>query len=311
VNILIITDRVINKASTDMVAKFIRDLSLGLARLGYKVSLLCKTGSEINLVQVFTADNEEQMIRSIRDKLFKFDVISSHTNRNLIYNLQSVDKLPVCATFHDIPKSIPSLIDFPCFIGASNLVCNQSSLVVGCPVRLIYDTLDPSNYDVCGKKGDYVLYNAPITEDNGVYDAFEICKTQNLKIIGNIGNETSTYIKLSHRKEMIGRVGVYAERYLLRNAKCLLVPQRSPICNGLSIVEANLCGTPVVIRNVLGANEYVSEGVNFLFDKNEDASDCIEQLGESSSVDASVHSFEDMLNQYVDLFRDVAVFDRW
>jgi len=120
VNILIITDRVINKASTDMVAKFIRDLSLGLARLGYKVSLLCKTGSEINLVQVFTADNEEQMIRSIRDKLFKFDVISSHTNRNLIYNLQSVDKLPVCATFlitTGVPHRFASTIDKPLQIG--------------------------------------------------------------------------------------------------------------------------------------------------------------------------------------------------
>jgi len=303
VKVLMVADRPILEHSFDLISRVIRDLCYGL-KAYYDITLISPS---TNLRGINTYNiNEENILRMN----LKYDIICSHTARQLIYKRSDIEKLKVCGVYHGLPKhSIPN-IDYPCLIGSSDYICNKVSYWFGRPVRLIRDTFNPLNFIFNDKKEDYVIYYAPITEGNGVLDAIDICQNETLHIIGEDRLQPRLSLKLYNK--IIGRTSDYFEVSLLRNAKCMLYPVNKPLTNGLNIVESTLYRTKVLCRKVDGLEEYLDINSNNVFMSNEEAKEKLKNL-DNIELQRLMNdfTFETLINRYKTAFDAILSDEMW
>jgi glycosyltransferase involved in cell wall biosynthesis/quercetin dioxygenase-like cupin family protein len=140
-------------------------------------------------------------------------------------------------------------------------------------------TFDPSG-------GEYLLFFGRIHPDKGVREAIEIARLagRRLLIAGIVQDECyfETEVKPhldGSQVEYVGSVGPDRRDNLLGRAACLLHPINFNEPFGLSVVEANACGTPVIAFSRGSMPEIITDGVNgFLVSTVSEAVDAVQRI---------------------------------
>jgi glycosyltransferase involved in cell wall biosynthesis len=118
----------------------------------------------------------------------------------------------------------------------------------------VYNGLNPDEYQFSDQKEDYLLYIGAILPYKGVHHAIEVAERANRKLIiagpvydhNYFNKEIISRIILNPNIQYIGEVGGQARQNLLKHARCMLFPTLVEEPFGLVMIEAMVCGTPVL-----------------------------------------------------------------
>lgn len=121
-----------------------------------------------------------------------------------------------------------------------------------------------SEFDFVSEKQNYFVYLGRVSEEKGVNLAIQATEKLGKKlIIAGPGNDLSHlgYSRVPDHVQMVGYVGPEQRNILLGNAKALLGLTYYLEPFGNMIIEANLCGTPVITTDWGAFPEIVKHGV--------------------------------------------------
>lgn len=131
--------------------------------------------------------------------------------------------------------------------------------------------IDLGPYEFNDRGGEYLLVVGGIHPEKGTGEALDIARETSRKLILSGPIEDEDYFRshvepLLHGDRIIYVGNVEREEYvsLLGEAYALLIPAGSDPAFGLSAMEANACGTPVISFPDGSTAEVVQEGVNGL-----------------------------------------------
>ncbi len=153
----------------------------------------------------------------------------------------------------------------------------------------VYHGIDFDNFTFREAEGTYLVFFGRIHPDKGAKEAIEIAAKTDMPLIfaGIIQDqlyfETEVKPHLDGSKyNYIGSVGPEARDRLLGEAYALLHPISFNEPFGLSIVECNACGTPVIAFDRGSMRELISDGVNgFIVN---DVAEAVEAIGKIKTV---------------------------
>jgi glycosyltransferase involved in cell wall biosynthesis len=134
------------------------------------------------------------------------------------------------------------------------------------PAAIIPHGLDGNDFAFCGSPDDYVLYLGRFVSAKGPQHAIQFAHELGLRLV-LAGPENAWFHE--HIKPLIDGKKVQYAGYvsgrrkieLLGRARALLYPIQYPESFGLVLVEAMLCGTPVVAMGIGAVPEIVEQGV--------------------------------------------------
>ena len=134
------------------------------------------------------------------------------------------------------------------------------------PVAVIPHGLDSSAFAFCATPDDYVLYLGRFVSGKGPQHAIRYARELGLRLV-LAGPENAWFRE--HIKphvdgkniEYVGYVSGSRKVELLGRARSLLYPIQYPEAFGLVLIEAMLCGTPVVAMGIGAVPEIVDHGV--------------------------------------------------
>lgn len=127
------------------------------------------------------------------------------------------------------------------------------------------DTVIPNAYDVddfpLGKhEDDYMLYVGRLDVRKGIEVAIDVAKEIGCQLV--IAGSGQFQIPVHKNIEFVGHVGIEQRAELMGNARCLIAPTLTTEPFGGTVVEAQLCGTPVLTTDWGAFVETVDEGVS-------------------------------------------------
>jgi glycosyltransferase involved in cell wall biosynthesis len=183
----------------------------------------------------------------------------------------------------------------------------------------VYNGIDEEQFDPGEGEGGYLLYFGRIHPDKGAHEAIRIaiaCKKP-LILCGLIQDETYYREKVAPHLDGVsviyqGNVGPAARNQLLGNALALLHPISFEEPFGLSVVEAMMCGTPVIAFERGSMKELIIPGkTGFLVQDVEAAIAAVGQLQNINRKDCRSHallnfSSQVMAKHYITLYRKIA-----
>jgi len=135
------------------------------------------------------------------------------------------------------------------------------------PSAVIHHGLDSADFPFCERPEDYLLYLGRFVSGKGPLHAIAVARELGLRLI--MAGQENAYFHEHVKPHVDGKCVEYAgyvtgrrKAELLGNARALLYPIQYPEAFGLVLVEAMLCGTPVVAMNIGAVPEIVEQGVN-------------------------------------------------
>jgi glycosyltransferase involved in cell wall biosynthesis len=145
------------------------------------------------------------------------------------------------------------------FYGERGMLMNPSwfDAVIGNPFTI-------SEFDFCNKKEDYFIYLGRVIEEKGIRLAIQATEKLGvkLKIAGpSLNLKHLGYKDIPNHVEVLGSVNVEQRNNLLGNARALLGLTHYIEPFGNMVIEANLCGTPVITTDWGAFPEIVVNGV--------------------------------------------------
>jgi mannose-6-phosphate isomerase-like protein (cupin superfamily) len=179
----------------------------------------------------------------------------------------------------------------------------------------IYHGIDLNDYNFSERHDGYLLFFGAIREEYGTREALEIAGLcgKDLLIAGSIEDES--YFDAHIKPRLDGVHSRFIEEItpdirdrLLGNALAVLHPISFDEPFGLSVVQANACGTPVIAFPRGSLPEIVTNGVNgFLVDDIPRAVQAVERIGRISRLDCRRmverhFSLEKMVSDYLHVY---------
>ncbi len=185
-------------------------------------------------------------------------------------------------------------------------------------LQTIHHGINPDDFPFKNLKDDYLLCFGRIHPDKGTHLAIEIAKKSGLplKIAGIIQDEEYFETQIKPHIDTVdviyaGNAGPSTRLKLLGGAKALL----HPICFeepfGLSVIEAMMCGTPVIAFSRGSMSELIINGqTGFLVKDVNGAVEAVNDLSKINPQDCHEHatqkfSQERMVDEYVDAYKKV------
>ena len=150
----------------------------------------------------------------------------------------------------------------------------------------VYNGIDERQFHPGRGEGGYLLYFGRIHPDKGAYEAIRIAIQSNTKLIlcgliqdqNYFDEKVAPYINDSSIVYR-GNVGPTQRNQLLGNALALLHPINFEEPFGLSVVEAMMCGTPVIAFERGSMKELIVDGVTgFLVRNTAEAVDAVSNI---------------------------------
>ena len=180
----------------------------------------------------------------------------------------------------------------------------------------IHNGIPVERFSFNSKPGNYLLYLGYINEEKGADIAVQVAKRAGMKLIlagDNRGTEAFFEEKvrpyLDRNIQYVGPVGFEEKNELYKNALAVLAPLRWHEPFGLTLVEAQACGTPVIALNKGAAKEVIShDKTGFVVETEEEMINAIKKVG---SIDRSFcrkwvednFSVEKMTDRYEELYK--------
>lgn len=233
--------------------------------------------------------------------------------------LQSLARAPMVHTLHIVPddnaaklwRSAPAsrvtAISRHQWSGYPNLA----------PVAIIPHGVDASQFALCERPGDYLLYLGRFVSGKGPLQAIQIARALGVKLV--LAGPENPYFREKVKPLIDGKTVEFAgfvrgaeRNRLLGGARALLYPIQYPEAFGLVLVEAMLCGTPVAAMRLGAVPEIIDDGVTgFTATTNEELQHVIPQCFELDrrrirSEAERRFSLEQMAGEYVKVYERVA-----
>jgi len=181
-------------------------------------------------------------------------------------------------------KQLPP-VDKPNLITVGFQLARYFNEITGLEWRTVHNGIDIDKYPYQDEKENYLLWLSRIYPFKGTHRFIEICNQLEMKgvIAGGSFGDDQNYTNLVKEKceeskyvDYLGEVSFKKKLELLQNAKALIQPNilRLPIAGkqdeyfyfrepfGLTVLEANAVGTPVVVSPIYGWTETLIHGYN-------------------------------------------------
>lgn len=182
----------------------------------------------------------------------------------------------------------------------------------------VYHGIDIESFTMKDSPGDYLLFFGRIHPEKGTREAIEIARQagRDLVIAGVVQDEQYFRREVEplldgRRAHFIGSVGPEKRNELLGGGLALLHPISFDEPFGLSVVEANACGMPVIAFPRGSMREIICHGVNgFLVDDVSAAVEAVNRIPEISRRDCrriveERFTRDRMVDEYLRLYRQI------
>lgn len=182
----------------------------------------------------------------------------------------------------------------------------------------VYHGIDLSKFTYQPEAGSYLLYFGRIHRDKGTAEAIEIARRSGMKLlIAGIIQDQDYYDQLvapfleEDQIVYLGSAGPEQRNQLLGGAYALLHPINFAEPFGLSVVEAQACGTPVIAFNRGSMPEVIQAGISgYLV---EDVAEAVKKLASISQLHRSncrswveeSFSQERMVEEYIKVYQKI------
>ena len=185
-------------------------------------------------------------------------------------------------------------------------------------IKTIYHGIDLNRFTFEPEPENYLLFFGRIHSDKGAREAIEIARACEKKLIiaGIIQDEdyyrqhVEPYLE-EGKVVYIGSVGPEERNTLLGRALAMLHPINFNEPFGLSVIEANACGTPVIAFNRGSMPELIENGKNgFLVNKVDEAAEAVrktESIDRMTCRNYVERSFtvERMVDEYIEVYERI------
>lgn len=183
-------------------------------------------------------------------------------------------------------------------------------------LRTIYHGIDPKEFTFRDDKEDFLLYFGRIHPDKGAHAAIEIARQAGypLKIAGLIQDREYFNVQIkphidNDKVAYLDNAGPAMRNELLGSAKALLHPIFFEEPFGLSVVEAMMCGTPVIAYARGSMPELIVDGATgYLVNDIAEAVLAVKKLKRTDHYFCREHacrhfSLERMVDEYINSYR--------
>jgi glycosyltransferase involved in cell wall biosynthesis len=322
------------------------DLAVGLKSLGHEVSVVAPTESilpdGINLIdcgpckehaQQWEHDAYTKYRPMMFSEEFKDAIWHDHTWTKGAY-ISKIEnpKLHVCSTLHGmLPYTTPPPVQRPSMIGISKHHADSISAGLGIPVRYVYNGINLDKYKMGeDKRADRWLFLARMTPFKGAHVFVDLMKQLQLK--GDlIGDDTMVEDKEYVHRLLMACNDYPSVRYwggvprsmaidFFRKSKAYVLPcgqgWQEPF--GLTVIESQACGTPVLATASGAIPELIVDGkTGFVVKSQQDLRQIIESgvMDSLSSSDcrenAEKFSLLQMAKNYANLYQELLTNGGW
>lgn len=257
-------------------------------------------------------------ISEVFERAGEFDLIHNHFDF-LPLTYSGLVKTPVLTTIHGFssPRILPVYRKYnkkTFYVSISN-ADRAPELEYA---ATIYHGIDLENFTLRTVPGDYLLFFGRIHRDKGAREAIEIARLAGLRLVMAGIIQDHAYFKSEVEPFLDGKSVAYLgvagpelRDKLLGGAVAMLHPIHFHEPFGLSVVEANACGTPVVAFNKGSMPEIIRDGVNgFLVEDVGSAAAALSKISAVSrsrcrEVVAQRFSSEVMVENYLKVYRQI------
>lgn len=303
----------------------------GLVARGHKVSLFASgnsiTSAKLRSVCKLPYESDSSADPKVLECLHISKLMESATNFDIIHNhfdflpltYSRLIKTPIITTIHGFssPKIIPVYKKYDgsvAYISISNSDRHKELTYLD----TIYHGVDPSFFTFRNNKENYLLYFGRIHPEKGLHRAIEIAENSNipLKIAGLIQDESYFKKKIEPKIDgehiqYLGNLGKEDRDVLLGGAKALLHPISFEEPFGLSVLEAMMCGTPVIAFARGSMPELIKDKVSgFLVTTISEAVLAVQKLDQINPEDCRAYaekkfSVDIMIDSYIEAYKKV------
>ncbi|MFP4514436.1 MAG: glycosyltransferase family 4 protein [Parcubacteria group bacterium] len=322
--------------STGGTGAAIGNLVNGLSDKGHEVSLFATGDSKTKakeLVAVrespFANDYSEiqefDNIAGAFKRQEDFDIIHCAVEHKSLF-FSGIGKTPVVHSirygeFFDQEMEILKKYSQENFVGISKAIARKFNFLNF--QGIIYNGLDLESFPWQAKSQDYLVFLARVSPQKGPHLAIKLAKDLNKKLIiaGKINDSDQDYLDkyfwpYIDNEQIIykGELGFAEKIDLLRNAKCLLHPIETMFeAFGMSLIEAQALGTPVISYDNGSPLEVISQGKTGYVVKNYNEmlealrsidkikrKDCRAWVEENFSLEKMVVDYENLYKKIID-----------
>ncbi|MDK2978693.1 MAG: hypothetical protein PWP52_1407 [Bacteroidales bacterium] len=257
-------------------------------------------------------------ISKLMEQADQFDLI--HNNFDFLpLSYSRLIKTPMLTTIHGFssPKIIPVYKKYNnsgFYVSISNSDRSRELDYIA----TVYNGINANDFILNQEPNDYLLYFGRIHPHKGTYESIQIAKKTKRKLIISGLIQDHEYFEdrvkpLINNDDIVyvGNSGPEERNRLLGSAYALLHPVSFDEPFGLSVVEAMMCGTPVIAFNRGSMPELIMDGkTGFLVNTTEEASqmvDNIQLINRKYCRDWAVSNFsmEKMVDGYLKTYKQI------
>ncbi|MBD8488229.1 glycosyltransferase family 4 protein [Echinicola sp. CAU 1574] len=237
-------------------------------------------------------------ISNLMEQAHQYDIIHNHFDF-LPLTYSALIKTPMITTIHGFSSSkiIPVYKKYNATTAYVSISDADRSKELDY-IATVYHGIDPLIFEFREVKEDYLLFFGRVHPEKGTHIAIEIAKRSNHRLIiaGLIQDQVyfNEKVKPFIDDDLVSYWGNLEQdkgKKLLAGAKALLHPINFEEPFGLSVIEAMMCGTPVIAFDRGSMKELIKDGKTGYLVKNiDEAIEKVGRLKSISSIDCRIHA---------------------